>query len=146
MKGVAKMVMQLISSALDTLTGWFGWKSTSVEQFRTARSMVESDERKAAARKARVNKAVHEGDSKYVNSVVNGALAFVALCAVAAGCSTPAPVYVAADREVTCVTNAAGKVEYWKVPPVVMEELLNARLELGELKKESKVKEITHAD
>ena len=64
-------------------------------------------------------------------------------CALALGCTSPTPKYVAADREVTCVTNETGAVEYWRVPPLVMEDLLNAKVELGELKNELKVKEIT---
>ena len=68
-------------------------------------------------------------------------LAAVAL-AWACGCVSERPRYVAADRVVTCVTNETGAVEYWRVPPLVMEELLNAKLELEEAKHENKVKEI----
>ena len=98
----------------------------------------------AKRRRAEINRAVHEGDDDTVNRIVNGLC--VAACvslALVAGCASPEPAYVAADRHVTCVTNATGAVEYWRVPPLVMEELLNAKVELGELKKELKVKEIT---
>lgn len=67
----------------------------------------------------------------------------VAALAAICGCAATAPKYVAADREVTCVTSKTGAVEYWRVPPLVMEELLNAKVELGELKQELKIKEIT---
>lgn len=71
-----------------------------------------------------------------------GIMAVAALAAIC-GCAAPTPKYVAADREVACVTNETGAVEYWRVPPLVMEDLLNAKVELGELKQELKIKEIT---
>ena len=67
----------------------------------------------------------------------------VAALAVACGCAAPAPKYVAADRVVTCETNETGAVLYWRVPPLVMEELLNSKLELEEMKHQTKIKEIT---
>lgn len=68
-------------------------------------------------------------------------LAAVAL-AWACGCVSEKPRYVAADRVVTCTTNELGRAVMWHVPPLVMEELLNAKLELEEIKHENKVKEI----
>lgn len=60
----------------------------------------------------------------------------------ACGCISERPRYVAADRVVTCTTNELGQAVMWHVPPLVMEELLNAKLELEEVKHENKVKEI----
>jgi hypothetical protein len=146
-----KMILELISNAIGTVSNWFKWKSSGVAQRESAEDIVQKSEDAAAKRKAEINRACHEGDADAVNRIVNGcgmAFLFAAFLLADAyfmcGCfSAPKPQYVAADREVTCVTNAAGMVEYWKVPPLIMEELLNAKLELGELKKENKVKEIT---
>lgn len=76
-----------------------------------------------------------------MKTIAKAAAALAVMCV--AGCVADGPKYVAADREVTCVTNETGAVVYWRVPPLVMEELLNAKVELGELKQELKIKEIT---
>ena len=103
-----------------------------------------------AKRKSEVNRACHEGDASFVNRILNSA-ASVALASAILGCASAVvigcasavkPQYVAADREVRFVTNSMGRA-VWEVPPLVMEELLNAKLELGEIKKENKIKEIT---
>lgn len=140
-----KMILELIANAAGVVSNWFRWKSSGVAQREAAEGIVERDAADAARRRAEVNRACHEGDSAAVNRFLNECLAAACGLVFMCGCaSAPSvPQYVAADREVTCVTNAMGKVEYWKVPPLVMEELLNAKLELGELKKENKVKEIT---
>lgn len=140
-----KMILDLISNAFGVAKEWLGFKNSGVGQRKAAESMVKDAEDAAKKRKAKINKAVHEGDAKTVNQIVNTAIAACAAiaCALALGCTSPTPKYVAADREVTCVTNETGAVEYWRVPPLVMEELLNAKVELGELKQELKIKEIT---
>lgn len=145
------MILELIANAAGAVSNWFKWKSSGVAQREAAEGIVQKSEDSIAKRRAEVNRACHEGDAETVNRLVNGcgmaffvaAFLFADACFVCGCFSAPKPQYVAADREVTCVTNAIGKVEYWKVPPLVMEELLNAKLELGELKKENKVKEIT---
>ena len=140
-----KMILDLISNSVGAVKEWLGWKNSGVGQRKAAEGMVKDAEDAAKKRKAKINKAVHEGDAETVNQIVNAAIAACAAiaCALALGCTSPTPKYVAADREVTCVTNETGAVEYWRVPPLVMEELLNAKVELGELKNELKVKEIT---
>jgi hypothetical protein len=139
------MITELISNALGVVSNWFKWKSSGVAQREAAEGIVQKSEDAAVKRKAEINRACYEGDARAVNRFLNNCLEIACGLCFMAGClsSPPSPQYVAADREVTCVTNATGKVEYWKVPPLVMEELLNAKLELGELKKENKVKEIT---
>ena len=141
-----KMVLDLISNALGIVKGFFDYKNSGVGQRKAAEGIVDSAENAAKKRRAEINRASHQGDAATVNRIVNGAIVATAaaVCALALGCaSTPAPQYVAADREVTCVTNETGRVIYWRVPPLVMEELLNSKVELDELKKELKVKEIT---
>lgn len=71
-------------------------------------------------------------------AMVLAAAAFMLAC----GCVSEKTRYVAADRVVTCTTNGFGQAVMWHVPPLVMEELLNAKLELEEAKHENKVKEI----
>ena len=139
------MILEMITNALGTVSNWFKWKSSPVKQRTDAEAIVERDERAAQSRRAEVNRAIHEGDEKTINRLVNG-LAILWLMVIAAsvlGCAAPAPKYVAADRVVTCETNETGAVLYWRVPPLVMEELLNAKLELEEVKHQTKVKEIT---
>ena len=143
------MILELITNAVGAVKGWFDWKTSPVKQRTDAEAIVKRDERAAENRRAEVNRAVHTGDADAVNRIVNGlallwALVLSAsLLSCAAGCRTPEPRYVAADRVVTCVTNETGTVEYWRVPPLVMEELLNSKLELEEMKHENKIKEIT---
>lgn len=146
-----KMIAELISNALGVVSNWFKWKSSGVAQREAAEGIVQKSEDAVAKRKAEINRACHEGDTETVNRLVNGcgmallvaAFLFADACLVCGCFSAPKQQYVASDREVTCVTNATGKVEYWKVPPLVMEELLNSKVELWEVKKENKVKEIT---
>ena len=142
-----KMILDLISNAFGAVKGWLDFKNSGVGQRKAAEGMVKSAEDAAKKRRAEINKAVYEGDAATVNRIVNGlALLWAMVLAAAifaAGCVADGPKYVAADRVVACVTNETGAVEYWRVPPLVMEDLLNAKVELGELKQELKIKEIT---
>ena len=143
------MILELITNALGTVSNWFKWKSSPVKQRTDAEAIVKRDEQSAADRRAEINRAVHTGDEATINRLVNGLallwalVLFASLLSCAAGCRSPEPRYVAADRLVTCVTNETGSVLYWRVPPLVMEELLNSKLELEELKHQTKIKEIT---
>lgn len=139
------MVAELISNVAGIFANWFRWKSSGVSQRLEAEGIVERDENAAAKRRAEVNRACHEGDAAAVNRFLNECLAMACGLGFMAGCFSAkpaAPQYVAADRKVTCTTNEMGRAVMWHVPPLVMEDLLNARLELDDLKKESKIKEI----
>lgn len=142
------MIGELIANVAGIFSNLFRWKSSGVAQRKAAQGLVEQSETDARARRAEINRAVHGGDAAAVNRLVSscGAAAFVAgvlFIGAAGGCASraPAPVYVAADRRVEAVTNAAGTAG-WFVPNLVMEDLLSAKVELGELKKELKIKEI----
>ena len=137
------MILELIANAAGAVSNWFKWKSSGVAQREAAEGIVKRDATDSARRRAEVNRACHEGDAGFVNRILNSAaaVALASLCVVGCASSTK-PQYVAADREVRFVTNLAGRA-VWEVPPLVMEELLNAKLELGEIKKENKIKEIT---
>jgi hypothetical protein len=137
------MILELIANAAGAVSNWFRWKSSGVAQREAAEGIVQKSEDAIAKRRAEVNRACHEGDASFVNRILNSAaaVAFSSLCVV--GCASAVkPQYVAADREVRFVTNSVGRAVF-EVPPLVMEELLNAKLELGEIKKENKIKEIT---
>lgn len=140
------MVLEMLANALGAVSNFFRWKSSGVAQHDAAESRATAAENAVRDRKAEVNRAVHEGDEEAVNRLVNGLaiLWAMALAACILGCATApkAPHYVAADRVVTCTTNELGQAVMWHVPPLVMEELLNAKLELEEVKHENKVKEI----
>ena len=143
------MIMELITNALGAVSNWFKWKSSPVKQRTDAEAIVKRDEQAVSDRRAEVNRAVHEGDEAKVNRIINGLAILWALVLSAsllscvAGCRTPEPRYVAADRVVTCTTNENGQAVMWHVPPLVMEELLNSKLELEEIKHQNKIKEIT---
>ena len=137
------MILELIANAAGAVSNWFKWKSSGVAQREAAEGIVKRDAADSARRRAEVNRACHEGDAGFVNRILNSAaaVALASLCVVGCASSTK-PQYVAADREVRFVTNSMGRAVF-EVPPLVMEELLNAKLELGEIKKENKIKEIT---
>lgn len=142
-----KAMMELISNALGIFSNWFRWKSSGVAQHDAAEKRVSQQEAAILERRSAVNRAVHEGDAATVNRIIGGfaMVLFAAMLDFCCGCSTtaPQPRYVAADRVVTCTTNELGQAVMWHVPPLVMEELLNSRLELEEIKHQNKVKEIT---
>ena len=139
-----KMILELISNAIGAVSNWFKWKSSGVAQREAAEGIVQKSEDAAAKRKAEINRACHEGDAQAVNKFLNNCLEIACGLCFLTGCfsSPPTPQYVAADREVRFVTNSTGRA-VWEVPPLVMEDLLNAKVELGEIKKEQKIKEIT---
>lgn len=145
-----KAMMELISNVLGVLSNWFRWKSSGVAQHDAAEKRVFQQEAAVLERMSAVNRAVHEADEKAVNRIVNGFAILFAMVLFAAifdfccGCYTQRPQtqYIAADRIVTCTTNESGRAVMWHVPPLVMEELLNSKLELEEIKHQNKVKEI----
>lgn len=144
-------MMELIANALGIVAGWFKWRSSGVAQRRAAKKIVSEEEELRRERREAVNRAVHTGDVDRVNAIANGVLILVAMLGMMGivammGCVSPKmpqTVYVAADRMITCSTNAQGQAVMWHVPPLVMEELLNSKLELEEIKHENKIKEIT---
>lgn len=146
-----KAMLEFLSNALGAFGNFFKWKSSGVAQYDAAEKRVSEREASASARKAAVNRAVHEGDADAVNRIIGGfailfaMVLFVAILDFCCGCLTSRPQtqYIAADRVVTCTTNENGRAVMWHVPPLVMEELLNSKLELEEIKHQNKVKEIT---
>jgi len=146
-----KAMLEFLSNALGAIGNFFKWKSSGVAQRRAAKKMVSEEEELRRERREAVNRAVHRGDVDKVNAIASGALILMAMLGMMGivsmmGCvapKKPQTVYVAADRVITCTTNAQGRAVMWHVPPLVMEELLNSKVELDELKRENKIKEIT---
>lgn len=143
---------ELIANIAGLIGSLFRWKCSGVAQRNAAKRIVSEEEELRRERREALNRAVHEGDVAKVNAVARGVLILVAMLSVMtalsliAGCISSEPpqtVYVAADREITCTTNAQGRAMMWHVPPLVMEELLNSKVELDEMKRENKIKEIT---
>ena len=147
-----KAMLEFLSNALGAIGNFFKWKSSGVAQRRAAKRIVSEEEELRRERREDLNRAVHEGDAAKVNAIARGVLILVAMLSMmavlslVAGCIAPEPphtVYVAADREITCTTNAQGRAVMWHVPPLVMEDLLNSKVELDEMKRENKIKEST---
>lgn len=144
-------MMELIANICGAIGNFFKWKSSGVAQRRAAKKMVSEEEELRRERREALNRAVHEGDAAKVNAIASGALILMAMLGMMGivammGCvapKEPQAVYVAADRVITCTTNEEGRAVMWHVPPLVMEELLNSKLELEEIKRENKIKEIT---
>lgn len=135
----------ILGGIAEAVGGIFKWKASPHKQYSDAEKIVEKKEAEMKSEKKRLEDAVYGGDEQAVNRFLNECLALscsfgVFMC----GCvSTPQPevTRVAADRYVSAVTNDVGQVLYWKVPPLVMTELLDAKLELMEYKKKDKINE-----
>ena len=144
-------MMELIANICGAFGNFFKWKSSGVAQRRAAKKMVSEEEELRRERREALNRAVHEGDAAKVNAIASGVLILMAMLGMMGivammGCvapKKPQTVYVAADRVITCTTNGEGRAVMWHVPPLVMEDLLNSKVELDEMKRENKIKEIT---
>ena len=144
-------MIEFISNILGAIGNFFKWKSSGVAQRNAAKKMVSEEEELRREKREVVNRAVHTGDVDRVNAIASGALILMAMLGMMGivammGCVSPKKpqtVYVAADRVITCTTNEEGRAVMWHVPPLVMEDLLNSKVELDEMKKENKIKEIT---
>lgn len=135
----------ILGGIAEAVGGIFKWKASPHKQYSDAEEIVEKKEAEMKSEKKRLEDAVYGGDEKAVNGFLNECLALACgLGVFACGCfSTPQPevTRVPADRYVSAVTNDVGQVQYWKVPPLVMTELLDAKLELMEYKKKDKINE-----
>lgn len=135
----------MLGGIAEAVGGIFKWKASPHKQYSDAEKIVEKKEAQMKSEKKRLEDAVYGGDEQSVNKFLNECLSLACVFGVfMCGCvSTPQPevTRVAADRYVSAVTNDMGQVQYWKVPPLVMTELLDAKLELMEYKKKEKINE-----
>lgn len=136
-------MLKLITSLLAAVGGFFAWKSSASKQYSDARKSVEKDMKKREEDKQTVRDAVYGGDENRVNAMLNPAIAvLVGVCLLCGGCFTTTKVVrVTEDRYVSCVKGDDGKVLYWKVPPAIMVELLDAKYELEQYKKDKQINE-----
>ena len=135
----------ILGGIAEAVGGIFKWKASPHKQYSDAEEIVEKKDAEMKREKKRLEDAVYGGDEGAVNKFLNSCL--LAACGfgvLVCGCfSTPKQeiVRVSDDRYVSAVTNDVGQVQYWKVPPLVMTELLDAKLELMEYKKKDKINE-----
>lgn len=141
-----RMILQFIGGIAEAIGGFFKWKAAPNTQYSAAEKAVEKNDAAIAKKKAEAEEAAYGGDEMKVNTIINGirAVAF-ALLFFAGGCFSDKPsvqvVRVTEDRWVRAVTNELGKVSHWEVPPSVMTELLDAKIERDELLKKQRIQE-----
>lgn len=137
------MIMKLITAIFTAIGGFFNWKASPSKQYSDARKSVEKDMKKREDDRQAVRDAVYGGDENRVNAMLNPAIAvLVGVCLLCGGCFTTTKVVrVTEDRYVSCVKGDDGKVLYWKVPPAIMVELLDAKCELEQYKKDKQINE-----
>ena len=136
-------MLKLITSLLTAVGGFFKWKASPSKLYSDARKSVENDMKKREEDRQTVRDSVYEGDESRVNAMLNPAIAvLVGMCILCGGCFTTTKVVrVTEDRYVSCVKEDDGKVLYWKVPPAIMVELLDAKYELEQYKKDKQINE-----
>ncbi len=124
-------ITTMIGGVGNAIGAFFKWKSTKNNETRDAEGDVAKARESKEAAYEELNAAVWGGDEQKVNAMLRGCVAgiFAASACWAVGCSSAKPqaVVVSADRWVYAVTNAEGKVDHWRVPPAVMEELVQQR-------------------
>ena len=132
-------IAAVITSIASAVSNFFKWRSSPVQQRRSA----ESDAKKAAAEKAGNNRTieneVYSGDKDAVNARIGNVLKVMAVGATlalsASGCLTAPgskPVYVPADRMCYPTTNSVG-VAGWFVPNAAFSELLKSAQRASDL-------------
>ena len=135
--------INLISSIGSAIAGFFSWKTSKVAQRREAEKDLIKEEEKKAKLKAEISDAIHTGNDEKLNEILTRLL-LVLCCAFSTafliGCNTSKTVikYVPADRRIESCTNSVG-IACKAVPNAVFEDLVNATVELQDLKREIKL-------
>ena len=136
-------ILTLLSSIASAVGGFFNWKSSAVNQRREADKDLKNEEQKKAKLKAEISDAIHTGNDEKLNEILTRLL--LVLCCVFStafliGCNTSKTVikYVPTDRRIESCTNSIG-IACKAVPNAVFEELVNATVELQDLKREIKL-------
>jgi hypothetical protein len=136
-------ILTLLSSIASAVGGFFNWKSSAVNQRREADKDLKNEEEKKAKLKAEISDAIHTGNDEKLNEILTRLL--LVLCCVFStafliGCNTSKTVikYVSADRRIESCTNSVG-IACKAVPNAVFEDLVNATVELQDLKREIKL-------
>ena len=136
-------ILTFISAIASAVGGFFNWKSSAVNQRREADKDLKNEEEKKAKLKAEISDAIHTGNDEKLNEILTRLL--LVLCCVFStafliGCNTSKTVikYVPADRRIESCTNSVG-IACKAVPNAVFEDLVNATVELQDLKREIKL-------
>lgn len=136
-------ILTLLSSIASAVGGFFNWKSSAVNQRREADKDLKNEEEEKAKLKAEISDAIHTGNDEKLNEILTRLL--LVLCCVFStafliGCNTSKTVikYVPTDRRIESCTNSIG-IACKAVPNAVFEELVNATVELQDLKREIKI-------
>jgi hypothetical protein len=136
-------ILTFFSAIASAVGGFFNWKSSAVNQRREADKDLKNEEEKKAKLKAEISDAIHTGNDEKLNEILTRLL--LVLCCVFStafliGCNTSKTVikYVPADRRIESCTNSVG-IACKAVPNAVFEDLVNATVELQDLKREIKL-------
>lgn len=142
-------IIKFLGGIASAVGAFFQYKNSPVKQREATKEAYEDEERAFAEHRAEVNRAVHEGDVDKINSLIAKSVCFCLISAtLLTGCFSGKTIEykvlrVPSDRYVTVETNAVGMVQYYKVPPSVMEDLLMYKHKAELLEKELKINERT---
>lgn len=136
-------IMQFFSSIVSAFGGWLNWKSSPVNQRREAEKDLKKEESEKAKLKAELSDAIHTGNDDKLNEILTRIFPVV-FCVFSTaffiGCNgTKTTIkYVSTDRRIESCTNSIG-IACKAVPNAVFEELVNATIELQDLRREIKL-------
>ena len=136
-------IMQFFSSIVSAFGGWLKWKSLPVNQRREAEKDLQKEESEKAKLKAELSDAIHTENDEKLNEILTRILPVV-FCVFSTaffiGCNgTKTTIkYVPTDRRIESCTNSIG-IACKAVPNAVFEELVNATIELQDLRREIKL-------
>lgn len=142
-------IISFLSGIASAIGSVFKFRSTPEMQRERAEDRQQEIEADRVARVDEMRQAVFSGDDERVNSIVNQILlCFLAVASIllVVGCvSTPARVvYIPTDRRIESCTNSIG-IACKAVPDAVFAELLEAAIELKDLRREMAVdKRVSH--
>lgn len=138
-----KSIANFISSIASAIGGFFSWKSSPVNQRREAEKDLKKEEAEKAKLKAELSDAIHTGNDDKLNEILTRLLPVI-FCVFSTsffmGCNgTKTTIkYVPTDRRIESCTNSIG-IACKAVPNAVFEELVNATIELQDLRREIKL-------
>ena len=136
-------LINLLSSIASAVAGFFNWKSSKVAQRREAEKDLKKAEEKKDKLMAEISDAIHTGDDEKLNEIMTRLLPVV-FCVfsmaflVGCYCTKTTIKYVPTDRRIESCTNSIG-IACKAVPNAVFEDLINATIELQDLKREIKI-------
>lgn len=136
-------LINLLSSIASAVAGFFNWKSSKVAQRREAENDLMKEAEKKDKLKAEISDAIHTGDDEKLNEIMTRLLPVV-FCVfsmaflVGCYCTKTTIKYVPTDRRIESCTNSIG-IACKAVPNAVFEDLINATIELQDLKREIKI-------